>query len=164
MLNNLSFPSLLIGAKIQKKFKTDWFLCINSRKAPVPPDARSCLHISAVQVFLSWIISIFKHIVMHLWPRGAESYCLWIHFKLFLSLSPKIYAAIDPVRKIWNELGLLFDDPQVKEVLTLVLLSVASVSGYIFIHLFFPLPLGHCHLPWLLPPQQQPQQQQQQQQ
>lgn len=47
MLNNLSFPSLLIGAKIQKKFKTDWFLSINSRKAPAPPDA--CVHASTYQ-------------------------------------------------------------------------------------------------------------------
>lgn len=60
-------------------------------------------------------------------------------------MSPKIYAAIDPVRKIWNELGLLFDDPQVKEVLTLVLLSVASVSGYLFIHFFLSPPPGPLH-------------------
>lgn len=33
--------------------------------------------------------AFFKYIVMHLWPWGVESYRLWIHFKLFLSLSPK---------------------------------------------------------------------------
>lgn len=142
MLNYLSFLSLLISAEKRRKFKKDQFLdmYLNSQDkggsttqcscTPLSKDIwwRLCFtHGSFARHRKNHAVNLRKLLcILHLKELNSIVYWSVLNYSCHWT---QIYSTIDLTGKIWNDLGLLFGDPQVKEILTLVLLSVAYVAS-----------------------------------